>query len=91
MFQWFTENHLRDNAWIEKPKKGSASNEAPPLVHCALAVSEITVLNAGTLPSIFFVTRFAEGFTGSIKAAVVHKVSHQDHRLFQSGHDITPR
>jgi hypothetical protein len=34
-------------------------------------------------------TRLAEGFTGSVKAAVVHEVSHQGHRLFKSSHGIT--
>jgi hypothetical protein len=37
----------------------------------------------------FLGTRLAKRFTGPVKTAVVHKVSHQRHRVFKSGHDIT--
>jgi len=52
-------------------------------------VSEISTPNIKALALILFATRLAKGFPGSVKAAVVQKVSHQCHRLFKSGHGIT--
>jgi hypothetical protein len=58
------------------------------LLTAAQAVWEKIFINDALL-LVLVMLAVAVGRAISIEAAVVHEVSHQRHRLFNSGHDIT--
>jgi len=58
------------------------------LLSTAQAVWE-KIFSIDALPMVLVMLAVAVGLAISIEAAVVHKVLHQRHRLFNSGHDIT--